>query len=151
MEIKNSAIYHLPTEKLKKDFLGKCQKQGFKWRSGKSAFDLNAPYYGLEHCISISKYGLMEYSEKGFYQRVEPYRSFPLILWKIDKPKPTVIKLPNGHKIVFNEPYTIYTDGTFTGKAKCNPADEYNAAAGLVLAVTRYKESLNNSRTIFDF
>lgn len=56
------------------------------------------------------------------------------------KAKPTVIKLPNA-KIVLNPPYTIYTDGKVTGKAKCNPAEEYKAEVGLQLAVERYSKA----------
>ena len=53
----------------------------------------------------------------------------------------TVIRLLNGHKIVINKPYVIYTDGENTGKAKCNPADEFKTEIGLELAVERYKEA----------
>ena len=58
------------------------------------------------------------------------------------KAKPTVIRLPNGHKFVFNAPYTIYTDGKVNGKAKCNPAEEYKAEIGLQIALERYQESI---------
>lgn len=53
--------------------------------------------------------------------------------------KPTIIKLPNNHKIVINKPYTIYTDGKVTGKAKCNPEDEWNTEVGIQVAIVRYK------------
>ena len=52
--------------------------------------------------------------------------------------KPEIIRLGN-LKIVFNGDYTIVTDGRFTGKAKRNPADEYDAVLGLKLAVERYE------------
>ena len=54
--------------------------------------------------------------------------------------KPTIIRLGN-LKIVFNGDYTIVTDGRFTGKAKRNHADEYDAVVGLKLAVERYEKS----------
>lgn len=53
--------------------------------------------------------------------------------------KPTIIRLGN-LKIVFNGDYTIVTDGRFTGKAKRNPADEYDAVVGFKLAVERYEK-----------
>ena len=138
MKIEKRTIYHLPTEELKKDFLTKCQEQGIKWCNDKAAFDQRMTDYGAEHCIMIRRDGMMEYARKGFYESRIPYKSLPLILWEMNKPKPTVIKLPNGHKIVFNAPYTIYTDGKATGKAKCNPAEQYKSEVGLKLAVERY-------------
>ena len=54
--------------------------------------------------------------------------------------KPTIIRLGN-LKIVFNGDYTIVTDGRFTGKAKRNPADEYDAVVGLKLAAERCEKS----------
>lgn len=144
MKIKNNTIYHLPTEELKRDFLSKCEKEGFKWNDGSPASsEVGNTTYGSGLCINTSN-GRMMYADRNHY---ENYCGYSIITWEIEKPtKPTIIKLPNGHKIVFNKPYTIYTDGTFTGKAKCNPVDEYNAIAGLVLAVIRYQESIKNNK-----
>lgn len=62
--------------------------------------------------------------------------------------KATVIKIPGNLKIVFNKPYTIFTDGKITGKAKCNPAEEYSAEIGLKLAVDRYNEAKPSELTV---
>lgn len=59
----------------------------------------------------------------------------------IDQKQPTRIVKLNGLKIVYNPPYTIVTDGTFKGKAKCNPADEYDPIEGLIIAAERFDEA----------
>lgn len=58
---------------------------------------------------------------------------------QIKSGKPTIIHVA-GVKIVFNYPYTIVTTGRFTGKAKCNPEDQWDAEIGLQLAAERYEE-----------
>lgn len=54
--------------------------------------------------------------------------------------KPRIIKVGKA-KFIFNPPYTIVTDGTHTGKAKCNPADEYDPITGLEIAKKRFEEA----------
>ena len=62
--------------------------------------------------------------------------------------KPEIIRLGN-LKIVFNGDYTIITDGRFTGKAKRNPDDEYDAVVGLKLAVERYERDKKENTVTF--
>ena len=54
--------------------------------------------------------------------------------------KPRIIKVGKA-KFIFNPPYTIVTDGTHTGKAKCNPSEEYDPITGLEIAKKRFEEA----------
>ena len=85
---------------------------------------------GLEFIVDPQYFDLIE-------QREHPY-------------KPTIIRLGN-LKIVFNGDYTIVTDGRFTGKARRNPADEYDAVVGLKLAVERYEKDKQEKDILVNF
>lgn len=76
------------------------------------------------------------------------YEDIALTDNQIRPEKPTIIRLGN-LKIVFNGDYTIVTDGRFTGKAKRNPADEYDAVVGLKLAAERYERDKKKNAVKF--
>ncbi|GEM_PF-4994237 len=86
--------------------------------------------YGKEHFFSTNN---DEDDYRHWFEKISPLNRKPS--------KPTIIELPNGHKIVINKPYSIYTDGIVTGKAKCNPKDTWNTELGIQIAVVRFRSN----------
>ena len=140
MKIEKGKSYFVPTQEQEDDFLKRAEEQGWLWRSGH-----RPPEYKI-HASSQSVLCICTESFKKIYfdsvANVLRKTAFQITEWKMEKPrsKPEIIRLGN-LKIVFNCDYTIVTDGRFTGKAKRNPADEYDAVVGLKLAVERYEKS----------
>ena len=136
MKIEINRAYFVPTQELEDDFLKRAEEQGILWRSGRK------PTNGVGHatlqeslCICTLKDNRLVYSSLRT-ENIENNKE--IIRWVVEQPKPEIIRLGN-LKIVFNGDYTIVTDDRFTGKAKRNPADEYDAVVGLKLAVERYE------------
>jgi hypothetical protein len=135
MKINVDTVYHVPTPKLRKHFLEQCQIEGFVWNSRKMPTErLSEEMYGEHTCIAISETGRMGFG------RIQDFMCNQNIISYTINPAPQIIKF-NGLKIVYNPPYTIVTDGKFTGKAKCNPADEYDPVEGLRIAAERFEEA----------
>lgn len=140
MKIETGKAYFVPTQELEDDFLKRAEEQGWLWRSGH-----RPPEYKI-HASSQSNLCICTESFKKIYfdSAADVLRKtvLQIIEWKIEKPKPKseIIRLGN-LKIVFNGDYTIVTDGRFTGKAKRNPADEYDAVVGLKLAMERCEKA----------
>lgn len=148
MKIEKGKAYFVPTQELEDDFLKQAEEQGWLWRSG------HRPTEYKIHESSQSDLCICTESFKRIY-----FDSVPNVLrktalqiteWKMEKPKskPEIIRLGN-LKIVFNGDYTIVTDGRFTGKAKRNPADEYDAVVGLKLAAERYEKDKKENTITF--
>lgn len=141
MKIEIGKSYHVPTQELEDDFLKQAEEQGFLFRSGRK------PTNGIGHstlqenlCICTFVGKRLVYSSL----RTERFENNNgTIRWEVGQPKPEIIRLGN-LKIVFNGDYTIVTDGRFTGKAKRNPADKYDAVVGLKLAVERCEKARND-------
>lgn len=138
MKIEIGKAYHLPTQGLEDDFLKQAEEQGFLFRSGRKPTDgVGHNYLQKNLCICTLEDKRLVYSSL----RTEKFENnLEITRWGVEQPKPEIIRLVN-LKIVFNGDYTIVTDGRFTGKAKRNPADEYDAVVGLKLAVERYEKS----------
>ena len=140
MKIEINRAYFVPTQELEDDFLKRAEEQGFLWGSGKKPSE-----FGY-HITSQSALCICTGKDKAIYfapmSSVLSWSDIEIVEWEIEKPKPKpeIIRLGN-LKIVFNGDYTIVTDGRFTGKAKRNPADEYDAVVGLKAAVERYEKS----------
>ena len=140
MKIEGKRAYFVPTQELEEDFLKRAEEQGFLWASGKKPSE-----FGI-HLVSQSVLCICTDKNKTIYfapmSHAFNWSDEAIVEWEIEKPepKPEIIHLGN-LKIVFNGDYTIVTDGRFTGKAKRNPADEYDAVVGLKLAVERYEKS----------
>lgn len=150
MKIETNRSYLVPTQELEEDFLKRAEEQGFIWKSGHkpSAFVIHA-YKQSDLCICTE--GLKRiYFDNVARALTRNYAE--IIEWKIEKPepKPEIIRL-GSLKIVFNGDYTIVTDGRFTGKAKRNPADEYDAVVGLKLAVERYEKDKREKDILVNF
>ena len=148
MKIEINRTYFVPTQELEDDFLKQAEEQGFLWRGGEKPSE-----YGL-HIASQSVLCICTDKEKRiFFDSIASALSWSdtaIVEWEIEKPepKPEIIRLGN-LKIVFNGDYTIVTDGRFTGKAKRNLADEYDAVVGLKLAVERYERDKAKNGTTF--
>lgn len=140
MKIESKTIYNLKDEKAFKHFKECAKKQGVDLRSflGTSQYH-NIPHSGKNFCIRITTIPTTRdsigYDRISFYEK--QYKDHKIVVWEQNR-KSEIIRLGN-LKIVFNGDYTIVTDGRFTGKAKRNPADEYDAVVGLKLAVERYE------------
>ena len=140
MKIEGMTIYNLKDKKAFEDFRECAKKQGVNL----GIFLGTAQYHdiscaGEDFCIRITPHPTRKYSTGydciSFYE--VRYKDHKIVVWE-QNPKPEIIRLGN-LKIVFNGDYTIVTDGRFTGKAKRNPADEYDAVVGLKLAGERYE------------
>ena len=150
MKIEMNRAYFVPTQKLEDDFLKRAEEQGFLWRSGHKPSEFGA-HTAKQSDLCICTEGF----KRIFFDSVDRALRFPdtaIVEWEIEKPepKPEIIRLGN-LKIVFNGDYTIVTDGRFTGKAKRNPADEYDAVAGLKLAVERYEKDKQEKDILVNF
>ena len=142
MKIESMTIYNLRDKKAFEDFRESAKKQ----KINLGIFLGTAQYHdipgaGEDFCIRITAHPTRKYSIG--YDRISfyevRYKDHKIVAWEQNR-KPEVIRLGN-LKIVFNGDYTIVTDGRFTGKAKRNPADEYDAVVGLKLAVERCEKS----------
>ena len=150
MKIETHKAYFVPTQELEGDFLKRAEEQGFLWRSGHkpSEFRFHSAKQS-DLCICTEGFKRIFFDSVAHALR----RDYAEIIeWKIEKPepKPEIIRLGN-LKIVFNGDYTIVTDGRFTGKAKRNPADEYDAVVGLKLAVERYEKDKQEKDILVNF
>ena len=141
MKIESKTIYNLKDEKAFNHFKECAEKQGVNLGIWLKSVRYDAiPYSGDKFCIRVTDIGRSDsigYDYISFYER--NYTDHKIVVWDQSR-KPEIIRLGN-LKIVFNGDYTIVTDGRFTGKAKRNPADEYDAVVGLKLAVERYEKS----------
>ena len=141
MKIETNRSYFVPTQELEDDFLKQAGEEGFLFRSGMRVDEHSGHLAKQEElCICVDERERLVFSSR----EIEIFENGPesIIKWEIEKPepKPEIIRLGN-LKIVFNGDYTIVIDGRFTGKAKRNPADEYDAVVGLKLAVERCEKS----------
>lgn len=153
MKIESKTIYNLKDEKAFNHFKECAKNQGVDLRPflGTSQYH-NIPHSGENFCIRITTIpttrGSIGYDRISFYEK--QYKDHKIVVWGQNR-KSEIIRLGN-LKIVFNGDYTIVTDGRFTGKAKRNPADEYDAVVGLKLAVERYeKDKISKAFTVEDF
>lgn len=141
MKIESMTIYNLKDEKAFNDFRECAERQGVdlgQWLK-RVKYD-SVPYSGNRFCVRVSDIGdlgSIGYDYISFYER--NHTDYKIVVWGHSE-KPEIIRLGN-LKIVFNGDYTIVTDGRFTGKAKRNSADEYDAVVGLKLAVERYEKN----------
>ncbi len=140
MKIESKTIYNLKDEKAFNHFKECAKNQGVDLGIGFKTVKYDAiPYSGDRFCIRVTDIGYpgsTGYDYISYYEK--NYTDHKIVIWE-QSSKPEIIRLGN-LKIVFNGDYTIVTDGRFTGKAKRNPADEYDAVVGLKLAVERYEE-----------
>ena len=148
MKIEMNRAYFVPTQELEEDFLKQAEEQGWLWLSGRKPTEFGV-HIARQSDLCI---GTSDYKRIFFYSVDDASRhsSVQITPWEIEKPKskPEIIRLGN-LKIVFNGDYTIVTDGRFTGKAKRNPADEYDAVVGLKLAVERYERDKKENTVTF--
>lgn len=146
MKIETGKSYHLPTQELEDDFLKRAEEQGFLFLSGRK------PTNGVGHSSLQENLCIFTFESKrltyGSLVTEKLENNLGITRWEIEQPKPEIIRLGN-LKIVFNGDYTIVTDGRFTGKAKRNPADEYDAVVGLKLAVERYERDKKENTVTF--
>ena len=148
MKIEINRAYFVPTQELEDDFLKRAEEQGFLWGGGGKPTEFRyhlSKQSGL--CICVEKDKRIYFASMSF---ALSWSDTAIVEWEIEKPepKPEIIRLGN-LKIVFNGDYTIVTDGRFTGKAKRNLADEYDAVVGLKLAVERYERDKKENTVTF--
>ena len=152
MKIESKTIYNLKDEKTFNHFKECAKKQGVDLGSflGTSQYH-NIPHAGEDFWIRITTIPTTRdsigYDRFSFYE--ERYKDHKIVVW-VQNRKPEIIRLGN-LKIVFKGDYTIVTDGRFTGKAKRNPADEYDAVVGLKLAVERYEKDKQEKDILVNF
>lgn len=150
MKIESMTIYNLKDEKAFKDFRECAERQGVNLGEWLKTVKYDSiPYSGDKFCIRITDirryYDSVGYDYISFYER--NCTGHKIVVWE-QRRKPEIIRLGN-LKIVFNGDYTIVTDGRFTGKAKRNPADEYDAVVGLKLAAERYEKDKKENTITF--
>ena len=149
MKIESKTIYNLKDEKAFNHFKECAEKQGVDLGIWLKSVRYDAiPYSGDRFCIrvtDIGRSGSIGYDYISFYER--NYTDHKIVIWE-QSGKPEIIRIGN-LKIVFNGDYTIVTDGRFTGKAKRNPADEYDAVVGLKLASERYERDKKENTVTF--
>ena len=155
MKIESKTIYNLKNEKAFNHFKECAEKQGVDLGIWLKSVRYDAiPYSGDRFCIRVTDIGRSSsigYDYISFYEM--NYTDHKIVIWEQienPNPRPEIIRLGN-LKIVFNGDYTIVTDGRFTGKAKRNPADEYDAVVGLKLAVERYEKDKQEKDILVNF
>ena len=84
--------------------------------------------------VMILKHEVKEFTGRSYSVEAKYFKPME------QKPATRIIKVGKA-KFIFNPPYTIVTDGTHTGKAKCNPAEEYDPITGLEIAKKRFEEA----------